>query len=122
MINPAKSATSLWSSQVLTAGAGDIVSETVKLDPAYGAIAHRKIINGATPPTVEAEIFVELSAEDLRWYEFGSSLKGGTVADAVTSDSVEIPDKAIFMRLKAGRNTVQDVTADADASVLDSLT
>lgn len=122
MINPSKSATSLWSGQTLTAGAGDIFSAVVKLSAAYGAIAHRKIRNGATPPTVEAEIFVELSAEDLRWYEFGSSLKGGTVANAVTSDSVEIPDKARFMRLKAGRNTVQNVTADADASVLDSMT
>ncbi len=122
MINPSKSATSLWSGQTLTAGAGDIFSSVVKLGAAYGAIAHRKITNGATPPTVEAEIFVELSAEDLRWYEFGSSLKGGTVANAIASDSVEIPDKAVFMRLKAGRNTVQNVTADADASRLDSLT
>ena len=121
MINPSKSATSLWSGQVLTAGAGDIFSATVKLDPTYGAIAHLKITNGATAPTVEAEIFVELSAEDLRWYEFGTSLKGGTVNNAVTSDSVEIPDKAIFMRLKAGRNTVQNVTIDADASKLDQL-
>ncbi len=73
------------------------------------------------PPTVEAEIFVELSAEDLRWYDFGSSLKGGTVADAVSSDSVEIPDKAIFMRLKAGRSTGQAVTVDVDLSIRDSL-
>ncbi len=122
MINPSKSATLVWSGQSLAAGAGDIFSSVVKLGDSYGALPHRKITNGGTGPTVEAEIFVELSADNSRWYEFGSSLKGGTAANAVTSDSVEIPDKAIFMRLKAGRNTGQAVTVDADASVLDSLT
>ena len=108
--------------QTLAAGGADIFSSVVKLGASYGAIAHRKITNGGIGPTVEAEIFVELSADQSTWSEFGSSLKGGTAVNAVTSDSVEIFSKATHLRLKAGRSTDQAVTADADLSVLDSLT
>jgi len=111
-----KTATVIWSTQTLTAGAEDTTSSTVTLDDGYGAALHIKLTNGGTGPTVAAQVEVQVSADNSEWYEF-CTLPGGTLASAVYEwGGIEIPIGVEYLRLVAGSNTDQDVTVDADIS------
>ncbi|MEE9609523.1 MAG: hypothetical protein V3U03_17435 [Myxococcota bacterium] len=120
-INPSKSKATIWTALVVTAGAGDVNSGSQDIRSTFGAIAHRKITNGATGPTIEATMKTQLSPDGTRWYDFGTALAGGTANALVTSDSTELPPPVMFARNVVGGNTAQNVTADADLSRLDSL-
>jgi hypothetical protein len=112
-----KSVTAIWSGQTLTAGGGDTTSSAVTLDDGYGAALHIKLTNGATGPTVPAQVQIETSADNSEWYEFGGALVGTTTnSDVVSWGGIEIPIGVEYLRLVAGSNTGQNVTVDADLS------
>ena len=117
-----KSVTAIWSSQTLTAGAGDTTATAVTLDDGYGAVLHVKLTNGATGPTVAAQVQIQVSADNSEWYDFGPPLVGSTGNSEVSSwGGIEIPIGVEYLRLVAGSNTGQNVTVDADISEVTAL-
>jgi len=107
----------IWSSQTLTAGAGDTTSAVQTLDDGYGAALHIKFTNGAAGPTLPAQVQIEVSADNAEWYEVGSALPGLTGNNAVISwGDIPISIGVEYLRLVAGSNTDQDVVIDADIS------
>lgn len=116
-----KAVTAIWSSQTLTAGAGDTTATAVTLDDGYGAALHVKLTNGATGPTVAAQVEIQVSADNSEWYEM-ATLIGGTANSGVYSwGGIEIPIGVEYLRLVAGSNTGQNVTVDADISEVTAL-
>jgi len=112
-----KAVTAIWSNQTLTKDAGDTTSSVVTLDDGYGAALHIKLTNGATGPTVAAQVQIEVSADNSEWYEVGSALVGKTGNNAVISwGDIPISIGVEYLRLVAGSNTDQDVVVDADIS------
>ncbi len=112
-----KSATTIWSSVTLTAGAGDTVATAVDLTDGYGASLNIRLTNGATGPTVPAQVQIEVSNDNSSWYDFGGPLKATTTNSAVAEwGGIEIPAGVQYLRLTAGSNTAQNVTVSADVS------
>lgn len=117
-----KAVIAIWSGQTLTAGAGDTTSSVVTLDDGYGAALHVKLTNGATGPTVAAQVQIQVSADNSEWYNFGPVLKGVTSNNGVAQwGGIEIPMGVEYLRLVAGSNTAQNVTVDADISEVTAL-
>lgn len=111
-----KAVTAIWSSTTLTAGAADTTSSAVDLSDGYGAQVHIKLSNGATGPTVAAQVQIQFSADNSEYYNYGGALIGSTSNNAVSSWSVEVPIGVEYLKLVAGSNTGQDVTVDSDIS------
>lgn len=114
--------TAIWNSQTLTAGAGSITGSVQTLDDGYGATLHIKLTNGATGPTVPAQVLIQVGGDNVEWYDFGPVLKGDTANSAIRSwGGIEIPFGVEYLRLIAGSNTGQDVIVDADISEVTAL-
>lgn len=113
-----KARTSIWSSQTLTAGAGNTTSSAVDLSTGYGAQVDIKLTNGSTGPTVAAQVQVQVAADvsGTLFVNFGGPLVGSTANNGVSSWSVELPIGVNRLQLVAGSNTSQNVTVDADVS------
>lgn len=111
-----KTRTSIWSAQTLTAGAANTTSSAVDISTGYGAALTIKLTNGATGPTVPAQVQVEVSNDNSGFMKFGGPLVATTTNSDVSSWGVEIPIGYKYVRLVAGSNTAQNVTADADIS------
>jgi hypothetical protein len=113
-----KARTSIWSGQSLTAGAANTTSSAIDLSTGYGAQVDIKLTNGATGPTVAAQVQIQVAADTsgTLFVNFGGPLVGSTTASAVSSWSVEIPIGVNRLQLVAGSNTGQAVTLDADVS------
>lgn len=110
-------------SKTLTAGAGDVNSDAINLSDSYGAIACGIITNGATGPTVAAQIQLQISDDGSDdWVNFGGPIVGKTSNNGVTQWVVEIPPSVAYLRAVAGSNTGQDVTlSDCYVTELTSL-
>ena len=108
-----KSATAVWSSQTLTAGAGDTTSSTVDLQDGYGALAMIRLTNGATGPTIAAQVQLQISEDDSSYYDYGSPFVGTTDNNDVIEWTVPIDIGAPYLQMVAGSNTAQNVTVDA---------
>jgi|SRR5215469_22576 len=113
--------TSIWSAQTLTAGAGNTNSSWIDLSAGYGAQVDIKLTNGATGPTVAAQVQVQVANDynagsPTLITNFGGALVGGVANSEVDYWSVQIPPAVEAVRLVAGSNTVQNVTVDADIS------
>ena len=101
----------------LAAGQSGTTSSGVTLDAGYGAILHVKLTNGATGPTVAAQVQVQVSADAIEWYDMGGPLVGGTTANGVYDwGGVPVHIGIEWLRVAASHNTAQAVTADADIS------
>lgn len=112
-----KAFTAIWNAQSLTAGAGDTTSGVQTIDAGYGAALHIKLTNGATGPTIPAQVQIQVSGDNSEFYDFGGPLIGGTGNNEVRSwGGIVIPIGVEYVRLVAGSNTVQAVTVDADIS------
>lgn len=112
-----KAVTAIFNGTTLTAGASDTTSSVVTLDDGYGAALHIKLTNGATGPTVAAQVQIQVSADNSEWYDLGGALVGSTTnSDVVSWGGIEIPVGVEYLRLVAGSNTGQAVTCDADIS------
>lgn len=111
-----KTRTSLYSAQTLTASAGDTTSATQNVSTGYGVQVDIKLTNGATGPTVAAQVQIEVAADaaGTLFTKFGGPLVGNTTNSGVSSWSVELPIGVAAFRLVSGSNTGQDVTLDAD--------
>jgi hypothetical protein len=108
--------TAMESGLTLTAGAGDDTGAVVTIDTSYGSDIGIKITNGATGPTVAAQVQVQTSQDNSEWYDFGGALVAQLGNAVVTSWPVEIPMGWEYVRTIQGSNTVQDVTCDIDLS------
>ena len=112
-----KSRTSLYSGQTLTAGAADTTSSTIDLTAAYETQVNIKITNGATGPTIPAQVKIQVAADaaGTLFVDF-ATLVSNTGNNVVTPWSVTIPIAVGAFRLVSGSNTAQNVTLDADYS------
>ena len=121
-----KSRTSIWSAQTLTAGAGNTNGAWVDLSTAYAAQVDFQLTNGATGPTVAAQVQIQVAAaynagSPVLPVNYGGPLVGSTSNSGVSSWSVELPIGVAAFRLVAGSNTGQNVTVDADVSVVTAV-
>lgn len=118
-----KSRTQIWSAQTLTAGAGNTSSSWIDLSSAYGAQLDIRLTNGSTGPSVAAQVQIVVAVDynagspHLATY-FGGPFVGGTGNSEVDYVSVEIPIGVAAIQLVAGSNTGQNVTVDADISIV----
>src|SRR5688500_8721572 len=94
----------------LTAGAGDTTSSAQDLQTSYGAAVHIKLTNGATGPTVAAQVIVEVSPDNSKWFQLVGPLVGSTANNGIVSWSFSIPAAMKFVRTVSGSNTGQAVT------------
>ena len=114
-----KSRTSIWSSNTLTAGAGDETSSAVNLTTSYGASLNIMVTNGGTGPTLPAECQIQVSADDTTYFNFGGPLVAGVTNSGVYKwGGIDIPIGVMYLKLVAGSNTGQDVTIDADIGIV----
>jgi hypothetical protein len=114
-----KTTTSIWSGATLAAAAGDTTSSVVALTTSYGAALNISLTNGATGPTVPAQVLIQVSNDNANWYDFGGALAASVAGGAVTAwGGIEIPFGAQYLRLVAGSNTGQAVTVSADISLV----
>lgn len=121
-----KSRTSIWAAQTLTAGAGNITSSVIDLSTTYGSTINIKLTNGATGPTVAAQVQVVVgnnynAGSPTLLTNFGGACVGSTSNSAVSYFSIEIPIGIEAVELVAGSNTGQAVTVDADISSVTGL-
>lgn len=118
--------TSYWSGTTLTAGAGNTTSSWVDVSGGYGATVDIKLTNGATAPTVAAQVQVQVANDynagsPTLVVNFGGALVAGLTNSEVDSWTVEIPPGIEAVRLVAGSNTAQNVTVDADISNITAI-
>lgn len=117
-----KTRTSIWAAQTLTAGAGNTTATAVDLADGYGAALNITLTNGATGPTVAAQVQIEVSNDNSTWSKFGGPLVGSTANSAVSSwGGIDVPIGVKYVRLVAGSNTGQNVTVEADISEVVSV-
>ena len=116
-----KTDTSIWSSQTLTAGAGDSTSSAVNLTDGYGASLNIMLTNGATGPTVAAQVEINVSNDGTNYYEL-TTVQGATSNSAVSEwGGIDIAMPIQYVKLIAGSNTGQNVTVDADISEVTAI-
>ena len=117
-----KTRTSIWSSQTLTAGAGDTTSSAVDLQDGYSAALNIKLTNGGTGPTVPGQVLIQVSNDNSAWFDFGAALVGNSTNSAVVAwGGIDIPIGVKYLRLVAGSNTGQNITVDADISEVTAI-
>ena len=108
-----KGVTSVWASQTLTAGAGDTTGMAVDTSNSYDTAISARITNGATGPTIPAQIQIEVSYDNSDWYAYGPALVGGTDNNGVYEwGAIDIPMAVQYVRPVGGSNTDQNVTVD----------
>lgn len=107
----------------MTAGAADTTSAAQDLTGSYGAQLDIKLTNGATGPTIAAQVQIQVAndAAGTLWTNFGGALVGSTANNGVVSWSVDLPIGVAAVRLVSGSNTGQNVTLDADISKVTSI-
>ncbi len=106
-----KSPTVVRANVTMTASAGNATSSSVNLTDSRGAVCDIKLTNGATGPTIPAQVQVEVSEDDSNYYAFGGPLKGNTDNNGIESwGGIAIPASARHVRFVSGSNTGQDVT------------
>lgn len=116
-----KANTQLANGVTLTAGAGNTTSSAADLTVKYGAVVNVKLTNGGTGPTIAAQVQVQVSEDNSKWYNYGPALIGDTANSAVRSWTIVIDAAVQYVRTVAGSNTGQAVTLDADCSVISSI-
>lgn len=113
-----KARTSIWSSTTLTAGAGNTTSSWVDINTGYGAFIGVTLTNGATGPTVPAQVQLQTANDTSHTLivNCGAAVTGSTTNSGVSYFTFDIPIGVAAVRLVAGSNTAQNVTVDADIS------
>jgi hypothetical protein len=107
----------------MTAGAGNVTSSTIDLTGSYGTQLDIQLTNGATGPTIAAQVQIQVAADSggTLFVNFGGALVGSTANSAVTSWSIDLPIGVGAVRLVSGSNTGQNVTLDADYSKVTAI-
>lgn len=118
----AKTRTAIHAGVTLTAAAGDTTSSAVDLTAGYGAALNIKLTNGATGPTIAAQVQIRVSADNTTYWNFGGPLVGKTSNNGVSEwGGIEIPIGVKYVKLVSGSNTGQNVTIDADIAEVTSV-
>lgn len=105
----------------LTAGAADTVSSAQDLSAKYAAEALIKITNGATGPTIAAQVQISVSQDGTNYYNFGGALKGGTTNSGVYSWTIGLPFGAKYVKFTSGSNTGQNVTLRVELATVSAV-
>lgn len=113
--------TNVFVGVTLTADDSDTVSDPVVLNDGYGAGGAAKITNGATAPTVAAQVQPQIK-QDTEWYDFGGALVAGLANNGVYPFPLDFPIWVKNARLVAGSNTDEDVTITADITEVSAIT
>ena len=100
----------------LTAGAGDQTSATQDLLDGYGGCAFIRLTNGATGPTVAAQVQIQTDPTTPAGYDYGGALVGSTANNAVREWVIDIPIGVSYIAFVAGGNTDQNVTCRAEVT------
>ncbi len=111
-----KSNAQILNAVTMTAGAVDQTSASQDLTIGYGAALHVKLTNSATGPTLPAEVQIEVSGDNSKFFEFGGAMVGLTGNNGVVSWTIDFPIGVQRLRLVTGSNTDENVTVDADIS------
>lgn len=123
MAAPTKSRTAIWTTQTLTAGAANTNGAWIDLSTVFEALIGIRLTNGATGPTVPAQVQVQVAANynagaPTLPVNYGGALLGSSVNSDIIYFPVILPIGAAAVRLVAGSNTGQAVTVDADISTV----
>ena len=108
---------------VMTASAANVTSTAIDLSTGYGAQLSIQVTNGATGPTVAAQVQIQ-TANDVAgtlFVNFGGALVASLTNLAVTNWSVDLPIGVERVRLISGSNTGQPTTLDADISQVTAI-
>ena len=99
----------------LTAAAGATSSTIQDLTAVDNATVDLRITNGATGPTIPAQFQIETSPDNgTNYFDFGGPLVSLTGNNIVTEWSgIQLPPGCMYVRITAGSNTGQNVTARA---------
>lgn len=92
----------------------------LNLSAAYGAVVTARITNGATGPTVGADVVVYVGGATGEKREF-ARVTAPTTNSAVTDFVIEIPPAAMFVNVDVTGNTGQAVTAEVFAHELTGI-
>ena len=98
----------------LTAGAADVTSDSIAISPS-GGLAAVWLVNGATGPTVAAQVQAQISFDGVSYANHDDPVTGSTAASATVSDTIELPGVATRARFICGSNTDQNVTVTVHA-------
>ena len=121
-----KARSSIHSATNLGAGSGNTTSGVTDTSAAYGAQVNVKLTNGATGPTVPAQVQIQVANDynagsPTLWVNYGGPLRGSTVNADVSYWSINIDVPIAAVRLVSGSNTGQAVTLDADISLVTAI-
>ena len=99
----------------LTAGAAATSSAIQDLTNVDLATVDLRITNGDTGPTVPAQIQIETSPDNgTNYFDFGGPLVSLTGNNVITEwAGIFLPPGCMYVRIRAGSNTGQNVTARA---------
>jgi len=112
----------LMDNVTLTAGAGDATSSLGTLTTGYGAEVDVKITNGATGPTVAAQVQLQVSEDNSNWYNLGGPLVAQLGNGVITSwGGISINPAAQYVQALAGSNTGQNVTCRVEVSQVTAI-
>ena len=104
------SVTNVWSSQSLTAGAGNTTSSATSVGSGYGTVAIGNITNGGTGPTVAAQVQAQVSIDGTNYDNYGGPIVGLTSNNGVQPLYWQFPKEVQKIQFVAGSNTGQNVS------------
>jgi len=116
-----KTNTQVLNAVTMTAGAANVTTSGPAMNAAYGGNALVTLTNGGTGPTVPAQVQMQTSNDNSKWYNFGPAMVGSVTASAVTSWPIDIPMGYSYVRFVTGSNTGQNVTVDIDVNVVSAI-
>ena len=118
-----KARTSMNAATSMVAAAADVTGASQDLTASYGAELSVKLTNGATGPTIAAQVQIQVAndAAGTLWSNFGGPLVGLITNNGISQWLIELPFAAGAVRLISGSNTGQNVTLDADISKVTAI-
>ena len=119
----AKSGTVIHDDITLTAGVGDTTSSGHDLQDSHGQSVNVELTNGATGPTIPAQVQVQVSDDNANWFNFGGPLVGNVDNNGVASwGGIALPADKQYARFVSGSNTDEDVVLRASVGEITSVT
>lgn len=116
-----KVATVLDNNVTLTASAAAHTSTVWELLTGYGAVLYFKITNGATGPTVAAQLQIWTSPDGTNWYKLGGAFIATLGNGVITSNSAPIPIGHKYCEVISGSNTGQDVVIRVEGTEVTAI-
>lgn len=92
--------------------AGTTTGTAIDITTKYGGLLTAKITNGATGPTVAAQVNIYTSGDNTNFKLFATAVHN-TTNNGVGEWAFEIPAGAMYVRADVTGNTVQAVTCEA---------